>query len=62
MGASMTKAELQERLDRIDRSRVLAKIRDGLAYRLPQSGRPLGNIVLSREDAEELIADVGSPR
>jgi hypothetical protein len=58
----MTKAELQARLDRIDGSRVLAKIRADLAYRLPQSGRPLNHVVLDREQAEQLIEDIGSPQ
>jgi hypothetical protein len=55
----MTKAELQARLDRIDGSVVLARIRADLAYRLPQSGKPLGHIVLTRKEAEQLIEDIG---
>jgi hypothetical protein len=58
----MTKAELQARLDRIDGSEVLAKIRADLAYRLPQSGKPLGHILLRREEAERLIEDIGLPQ
>jgi len=37
---------------------MLAKIRADLAYRLPQSGKPLGHIVLTREQAEQLIEDI----
>jgi len=48
----------QERLDRIHRSEMLRKIRADLAYRLPQSGKPLGHIVLTREQAEQLIEDI----
>ena len=58
----MTKAEMQARLDRIDGSKVLAKIRADLAYRLPQSGKPLNHIVLERKDAEQLIEDIGLPQ
>jgi hypothetical protein len=58
----MTEAEMQARLDRIDGSKVLAKIRADLAYRMPHSGRPLGHIVIPREDAEQLIADIGRPQ
>jgi hypothetical protein len=57
----MTKTELKARLDRIDASKVLAQIRADLAYRLPHSGARLGHIVLTREQAEQLIADIGSP-
>jgi hypothetical protein len=57
-----TKAELQARLDRIDRSAVIAKIRDDVAYRLPLSGQPLGYVVLNRKEAEQLIEDIGSPQ
>jgi hypothetical protein len=52
--------ELEERFDRIDRSETLAWIRADLAYRLPQSGKPLGHIVLSRKEAEQLIEDIGA--
>jgi len=54
----MTSRELKERLDQIERSAMLAKIRADLAYRLPQSGKPLGHIVLTREQAEQLIEDI----
>jgi hypothetical protein len=53
---------LQARLDQIDRSEMLAKIRADLAYRLPQSGKPLGHIVLTREQAEQLVEDIGAPQ
>jgi hypothetical protein len=58
----MTEAEMQARLDRIDASPVLAKIRADLAFRMPQSGKPLGHIVIPREEAERLIADIGLPQ
>ena len=51
--------ELEEQLDRIDRSETLARIRADLAYRLPQSGKTLGHIVSSRKEAEQLIEDMG---
>jgi hypothetical protein len=50
--------DMQARLERIDASEILAKIRADLAYRLPQSGKPLGMIVLSRQEAEKLIEDI----
>jgi hypothetical protein len=57
-----TRGELKERLDRIEGSPVLAKIRADLAYRLPQSGKPLRHIVLDREQAEQLIDEIfGEP-
>ena len=51
--------ELEERLDRIDRSETLARIRADLAYRPPQSGKPLDHIVFSRKEAEQLTEDIG---
>jgi hypothetical protein len=53
--------DLRQRMARIDRSAILAKSRADLAYRLPQSGKPLGHIVLSRQEAEQLIEDIGRP-
>ena len=50
--------ELEERLEQIERSEMLRKIKADLAYRLPQSGKPLGHIVLTREQAEQLIEDI----
>jgi hypothetical protein len=37
---------------------ALVKIQRDLEYRLPESGRPLKNIVLTREQAAELLAYV----
>jgi hypothetical protein len=54
----MTSRELKERLEQIERSAMLRKIRADLAYRLPQSGKPLGHIVLTREQAEQLVEDI----
>jgi hypothetical protein len=54
----MTSRELQERLEQIERSEMLRKIKADLAYRLPQSGKPLGHIVLTREQAEQLVEDI----
>ena len=51
--------ELKARLDQIDRSEMLRKIRADLAYRLPQPGKPLGHIVLTREEAEQLVEEIG---
>jgi hypothetical protein len=58
-----TRGELQKRNDRIEGSPVLAKIRADLAYRLPQSGKPLRHIVLDRDQAEQLIDEIfGEPQ
>ena len=38
---------------------MLRKIRADLAYWLPRSGKPLGHIVLTREDAEQLVEEIG---
>jgi hypothetical protein len=54
--------ELEERLEQIERSEMLRKIKADLAYRLPQSGKPLGHIVLTREQAEQLVDEIGPPR
>jgi hypothetical protein len=50
--------ELLERLEQIERSEMLRKIKADLAYRLPQSGKPLGHIVLTRAEAEQLVEDI----
>jgi hypothetical protein len=42
----------------IERSAIVRKIRAELAFRLPQSRKPLGHIVLTRDEALELIADI----
>jgi hypothetical protein len=39
-------------------SRAVQKLEDDLEYRLPQSNKPLGTIVLSREIAEELLTEI----
>ena len=38
---------------------MLRKIRADIAYRLPQSGKPLGHIVLTGEEAEQLVEEIG---
>ena len=37
---------------------VIRKLEEMLEYRLPQSRKPLGSIVLSRADAEELLREI----
>lgn len=37
---------------------IITKIEDDLEYRLPQSNKPLSCIVLSREQAEQLLKEV----
>jgi hypothetical protein len=37
---------------------IIEKIEADLAYRLPTSGKPLSSVLLSREQAEELLREV----
>ena len=37
---------------------VAKKIEDDLALRLPQSGKPLGHIILTRDQAEALLKEI----
>ena len=40
---------------------IIDKIRADLAFRLPNSGRPLGHIVLKRREAEQLLIELSAP-
>lgn len=39
--------------------RTIEKVRADLAYRLPGSGKPLAYVVLTRDEAERLVAEFG---
>jgi hypothetical protein len=39
-------------------SRAVQKLEDDLEYRLPNSGKALSTIVMSREIAEELLTEI----
>jgi hypothetical protein len=38
-------------------SKAIAELEEQLAYRLPNSGKPLGTIVLTRAQAERLVKE-----
>jgi hypothetical protein len=50
--------DIVARLAIIARSAIVRKIQTELAFRLPQSRKPLGHIVLTRDEALQLIADI----
>ena len=41
---------------------IIEKIEDDLAYRLPNSGKPLIVITMSREQAEQLLREIAELR